>query len=161
MPSAHEPSVRMPERDPEVLGVPVPGVQPQAQTVSFVMLGPPVGKQRARTFLDKRVGKIISKTPKETVQYEKALALQAWQAVLAFNPSWGKEGKWPKDARYSMRVIACWADNRRRDIDNVLKSVADACNERLWLDDSQVHHMAVTRVFEGEPRTEVTVEVLP
>jgi Holliday junction resolvase RusA-like endonuclease len=57
--------------------------------------------------------------------------------------------------------VVAFGDNRRRDIDNILKSVADGCIGVLWQDDSQVHHMAVTRVFDGVPRTEVTVEVLP
>ena len=136
----------------------VHGVQPTAaagMSVSFTVWGPPVGKQRPR------VTKNGTYTPRESRRYEGAVKLQARLALHAFNPSWGAEGKWPKDARYSLSVIVCWGDNRRRDIDNVLKSAADGCNKILYNDDAQVRRMEVMRVFEGEPRTEVTVEVLP
>jgi Holliday junction resolvase RusA-like endonuclease len=136
-------------------------VQPSAapRSISFVMPGPPVGKQRARVFTDSRTGKIRACTPKGTTQYEKSIGGYAYTACSPF--FLGGPDVWPRDARYSLRVIARFGDNRRRDIDNVLKSVADGCEGILWLNDSQVHHMAVTRVFEGEPRTEVTVETLP
>lgn len=156
MQATHKPRVRAAKREATSVAVPLPGVQPAApRVVFFRMMGPPVGKQRARVFTDKRTGKIRACTPKETTLYEKSIGSYAY--IAASSPlTLG----WPKAERYSLRVIACFGDNRRRDIDNVLKSVADGCNGVLWLDDSQVHHMAVTRVFEGEARTEVTVEVL-
>lgn len=119
-------------------------------------MGPPVGKQRARVFTDKRTGKIRACTPKETTQYEKSIGSYAHTAAGSCLTL-----AWPKDARYALWVTVAYGDNRRRDIDNVLKSVADGCNGILWLDDSQVHRMTVMRVFEGEARTEVKVEVLP
>jgi Holliday junction resolvase RusA-like endonuclease len=123
-----------------------------SESVSFTLVGPPQGKKRARVFADNRTGKIRACTPKETTQYEQAIKLQAWS----------RRGRaWSLDARYSLRIVVAFGDNRRRDIDNILKSVADGCIGVLWQDDSQVHHMAVTRVFDGVPRTEVTVEVLP
>ena len=39
-------------------------------TLTIVVPGPPVGKQRARTFYDRRAGRVVSKTPEKTRSYE-------------------------------------------------------------------------------------------
>lgn len=152
-------AVRVPKRGAAALGLSVSRaeVQPTAsgQRIYFTVLGPPRGKQRARVFRDSRTGKTRACTPKETAQYEQAVARVADFTLMRGLRDWSKQG------RYSLRIVVAYGDNQRRDIDNVLKSVADGCNGVLWDDDSQVHHMAVTRVFEGEPRTEVIVEVMP
>lgn len=59
-------------------------------------------------------------------------------------------------------------DRRRRDIDNLMKAILDACTHGgLWGDDAQVSHLSVTRRPPCRPgRVELTVtpwggEVLP
>lgn len=158
MQTDNESRVRVPKRAAKAVALQVPKLRHElaGRAVTFTMKGPPVGKQRARVFVDARTGKTRACTPKETTQYERSIGQYAYSAVQIAG-----EGGWTMHARYSLRVVVSYGDNRRRDIDNVLKSVADGCNGALWEDDSQVHHMEVTRVFEGEPRTEVTAEVLP
>jgi Holliday junction resolvase RusA-like endonuclease len=55
-------------------------------------------------------------------------------------------------------VCAYFPDARRRDADNVLKSVCDGMNGVVYVDDSQVTRATVTKAIDRtNPRTEVTV----
>jgi Holliday junction resolvase RusA-like endonuclease len=120
-------------------------------SLSFVVDGPPVPKQRARRGAGGRFY-----TPPKTRAYEarvKLLALQARQIAVV------KSGiAWPLDAQYELVLVARWPDRRRRDISNVLKSIEDACNTVLWNDDSQIARVTMQGYVDpGRPAVEVRV----
>ena len=113
----------------------------------FRVTGPPQPKQRARR------GKNGSwYTPAPTARYE--WSVRAVASLL--RPRW-----WPLDARYRLTVRAVFADQRRRDLDNVVKSVSDALNGIAFGDDSQIDEVRASRGFSADaPATEVLVEVV-
>jgi crossover junction endodeoxyribonuclease RusA len=46
----------------------------------------------------------------------------------------------------SVSIIAYPPDRRRRDLDNILKSLLDSCTHAgLWLDDSQIARLTISR----------------
>lgn len=119
-----------------------------APHVCFRVDGAPVPKRRARTFFDKRVGKIVSKTPEETESYESLVANLARAACL--ERRWPLGG-WPsRDVRYVLRVEVM-AANDRADADNYAKITADGLNKIAWPDDRRICNMVVSkRVVEPE-----------
>lgn len=119
--------------------------------VSFTVVGQPVGKQRARTFVHR--GRVVSKTPAETVRYEKQVWLAA-RAVVGF-----RHQPWTGPVRVTVRCFM--GDARRRDLDNVIKSVTDALNKKIFHDDCQIADLyAVKRIDRARPRVEVELELL-
>jgi Holliday junction resolvase RusA-like endonuclease len=68
---------------------------------------------------------------------------------------------WDGGATYALGVIAYVPDLRRRDVDNLLKSVMDAGNGIVWADDSQVTIATVARELSRErPGIEIAVKRL-
>jgi len=115
--------------------------------LNFTVDGKPQGKQRARRG---RGGRWY--TPSLTVVYENTVSGACLAAMRALGIS----------RRYTDAVtvtVACYfPDARRRDCDNVLKSVMDALNGVAYVDDSQVHTATVTKAIDRErPRTEIEV----
>lgn len=52
----------------------------------------------------------------------------------------------PIKERVSVRIFAHMPDNRRRDLDNINKSLLDSITHAgVWLDDSQIDELHVTR----------------
>ena len=118
--------------------------------LTFEVSGTPVGKQRPRVVRG-RNGGVHTYTPKNTVAYERLIAVEAIAAGA-------RRGKLPPP--YALEVLIWWPDRRRRDADNVLKAVGDALNGVVWEDDSQVTR-TVTEVMgidKDAPRICVTVE---
>lgn len=114
--------------------------------VTFTVSGPPVPKARARLGRGRHWF-----TPDRTRNYERAVR---WSALAAIART-----RWQRQARYVVEVSAYFPDARRRDADNVGKSVLDACNGVLWDDDSQVAALTVRREIDrANPRTEVRVQ---
>jgi len=114
--------------------------------VTFVVPGPVVPWQRAASVGARRF------TPAKQRQYQANVRMHA----LAARP----RGPWlpSKHARYRVDVEAYLPDERRRDLDNVAKTVLDALNGVLYLDDSQVTVLMVaTHVDRERPRVEVRV----
>jgi crossover junction endodeoxyribonuclease RusA len=112
--------------------------------VKYVVGGMPQGKQRPRLGKGGRVY-----TPKATKRFERMIA---W-AALGVRPR-----GWILDGRFRVEVIGYYPDDRRRDADNLLKSVLDGMNGVLYNDDSQVVEASVTKETDRlRPRTEVTV----
>jgi Holliday junction resolvase RusA-like endonuclease len=118
-----------------------------------VLEGPPVPKMRARRGQGARWY-----TPEKTRRYERAVKELAI-ATFAHLRLPLRQG-WPMNGRFYVEIAAHFPDARRRDADNVAKSVLDACNGVLWKDDCQVAHKAVPFVDRKHPRTEVHVELL-
>lgn len=132
----------MPKRDSE------------SALIRFTVPGPPVPKARARR--SRRTGKWY--TPTKTSEYEEAVFVGAMVAAGELHL---RRITWPTDREYAVTVRCCFPDARKRDADNVLKSVLDACNKLLWRDDVQVRRALTTREIDRDnPRTEVTVEAL-
>ena len=112
---------------------------------SFVVPGPPVPKQRAR-----RGTRGQWYTPTRTKRYEKKVA---WCALSA-----GLSAPLTGDVRLDIRL---WLpDRRRRDVDNIAKSISDGLTGIAWEDDSQVASLSVTRAGVDRvcPRAEVRVD---
>lgn len=135
---------------------------PDSPMISFTLGGPPVGKERARTFVDPRSGRMVSKTPAKTVKYEKAIAARATIELMHNVRCERFQSEWPRDQRYALSVLPYFENKRRRDLDNVLKSVCDALNGILWDDDTQVDEIYTRRSYDRmAPRVEVRAWVMP
>ena len=117
--------------------------------LKFTVPGPPQPKERARKGKGRRWY-----TPERTRRYEAAVQEAAQHHVFL------RHGlNWRTDCTYHVELTAYFPDARARDLDNVCKSVLDACNEVLWRDDKQVVRVVLERGLDREnPRTEVTIE---
>ena len=114
--------------------------------VRFVVPGPVVPWQRAASVGTRRF------TPTEQRAYQRTVRLIA----QASRP----RGPWllSKASRYRVDIDAYLPDARRRDIDNIAKTILDALNGVLYLDDSQVTTLFVdTHIDRAEPRVVVAV----
>lgn len=114
--------------------------------IAFVVPGPVVPWQRAASVGTRRF------TSTKQRGYQASVRMHA----LAARP----RGPWlpSKAQRYRVDVEAYLPDERRRDLDNVAKTILDALNGVLYLDDSQVTTLLVaTHVDRERPRVEVTV----
>ena len=95
----------------------------------------------------------------ELVEYEttvRLLALAARGRVLRAGI------RWPMDAEaYELSAVIVDGDRRRRDVDNVLKSIGDGLTGALWDDDSRVHHVRdVPRIVDAAyPRLVVRIRI--
>lgn len=116
---------------------------------SFFVPGPAVGKARARTV--KQGGRTWSYTPQKTKDYEELIRIMARQAMGKLSPTkhactievfeWRKvPTSWSKAKREATPIPVC-----KPDLDNVLKSVKDALNGIVYVDDSQVSSALVVR----------------
>jgi len=118
--------------------------------LSFMVHGAPVPKARARV-----MAAGYSFTPKRVRDYEKLVRERAKEAVAAV-PGWPKE----HEAGYRVR-IAVYREARRGDLDNLLKSVTDAIQGGVVMDDDRrildLHGLMF--VDKADPR--VLVEVVP
>lgn len=128
--------------------------------LSFTVIGKPQPKERARR--DPRSGRWF--TPKATRAYEKLVRETAYIAA-------GRARFLPitRACEVTMRIF--WPDRRRRDGDNVVKSILDGLQPQkrrgspygwgLFADDSQVTRHTVEEAIDRErPRVEVTVRVI-
>jgi Holliday junction resolvase RusA-like endonuclease len=114
--------------------------------VSFTVPGPVVPWQRAASVGARRFTPAKQRAYQATVRYH----------ALAARP----RGPWlpSKASRYRVDVEAFLPDERRRDLDNIAKTLLDALNGVLYLDDSQVTVLMVaTHVDRDRPRVEVRV----
>jgi len=91
-------------------------------------------------------------TPKTQRAYQRHV-----RAVLAA----ARPRRWPLDMRYAVEAIVYEPDARRRDLDNEVKTLADALNGTIWADDSQIDALAVLRRIDRDrPRVELTVAAM-
>lgn len=139
-------------------------------TVSFIVPGEPVPKERARFATTGRGGKALAVprvyTPKTTEDYEKRVRLVAQAA---------RPTGWPMrcDYRVSIQIFR----TERGDWDNYVKAIMDALNPRrakggkrprpavpgvLWTDDARSSGGTVTcETVQTNPRVEVSVMAFP
>lgn len=109
--------------------------------LSFVVLGPPVGKERPR------VTPRGTFTPSKTRKYEATV-----KGMAQLHTPKG----WPLDGRYRLHVKF----TGRCDGDNVRKSVADALEGVCYHNDRQIDIGSDERLRTLPARTEILVEVL-
>jgi len=119
-------------------------------SLCFTVPGPPVGKQRPRTVRG-RNGGVHTYTPGKTLAYERLVALEAVAAGAR---------RQALEAPYAIELLIWWPDRRRRDADNVLKSIMDALNGVVWADDCLVTRTVteVMGVDKKNARVEIEIE---
>lgn len=76
----------------------------------------------------------------------------AWEARLQYRGA-------PLEGSVWLKIDLCWADMRRHDIDNI-KVLLDALTCILYLDDSQITRLEITKRFE-KGNASVALEALP
>ena len=135
--------------------------------IKFTVDGEPVPKARARTFYNKKAGRVMSYTPKETMGFENKVAAYAVQ----FRP---KEGvnlgairifieifkSIPKSMSKKNRILAEEKKLRpitRPDGDNYEKGIFDALKGIIWHDDGQVVDCYWRKYFSCKPRVEIII----
>lgn len=130
--------------------------------INFTIPGDPVGKGRARST---RSG--IHYTPEKTRNYEafvKMLAVEAMQGkALLKGECFAKiivDYAVPKSTSKKMQqqfLTNAIRPTRKPDIDNIVKSVFDACIGVVFKDDSQVVHMQVGKFYSDIPKIYVEI----
>jgi Holliday junction resolvase RusA-like endonuclease len=99
-------------------------------------------------------------TPKTTKKYEQSVRV----AALAALTEWRNENngqKWNVTGPFALNAFLFFGDRRKRDIDNVLKSISDALNKLLYDDDHQLDEISAKRRYDiRSPRAVVTVSRL-
>lgn len=112
--------------------------------VEFCIPGPVVPKGRPR------FGRGHSFTPRRTVIYERLVKACAVSAMA---------GRLPLALPVEVEVVVYMPDKKRRDLDNCIKSVTDACNEVVYLDDVQIVRLRASKEVDREhPRVLVSVQ---
>ncbi len=129
------------------------------------MHGEPVGKGRARFV--KATGRAY--TPEKTARYEDKLGWAA-QATMAGKTLFegplevtvgvfvpipeSKPAKWKQEA-----VAGRIFPTKKPDADNYAK-ILDALNQIVWVDDSQIVHLTVYKLYDLSPRIRILVQSL-
>lgn len=136
------------------------------QTKTIIVDGKPQGKARART-VTLRNGRVMSFTPKETVEYENFIRTSYKQQqgdyfsenqeiavqIIAYFPiaeSWTKK---KKNAALAGEI----RPTTKPDVDNICKSVLDALNYVAFADDKQVVDVIVRKFYSARPRIELQI----
>ena len=139
--------------------------------VRFTVPGKPMGKQRARTFYNEKLGRMQSITPKETASYEGDIKLFyqycaggtafdrgvpiSVEITARFEPP-GSESK----KRKALMLDGQIRHTKRPDIDNISKVVMDALNGLAWHDDSQVVSLLARKTYGSEAGLDVIIKSL-
>lgn len=132
---------------------------------SFLVLGRPQGKGRPRH------GQGRTWTPRETtlaeqgiraswqdagaVRLEGAISLHVTLGVTRPKGHFKADGSLSALGRRMPQPI-----NKKPDVDNALKLVMDALNTRAWLDDVQIIHAQVDRLWDQREYTKVLARVI-
>ena len=120
-----------------------------SRTITFIVEGRPVGKQRPRF---SRKGRVY--TPAKSKNYEKLVAVRgraAMQKAL-------RNGGWPAPP-FAVEIGIVWQDDRRPDVDNVAKAILDGLNGIAWQDDKQVTCCTVRSIGYNRESPSVTVSI--
>jgi len=69
------------------------------------------------------------------------------------------KGFFPKESRLRLEVIAFPPDNRRRDLDNIMKALQDSLEKaEVYVNDSQIDELIVRRHSERHGRVDVIID---
>lgn len=94
------------------------------------------------------------------IAYEDA-ASKSYKSAVGFLAKMAMQGKPPieKTCRVLIKFYRRYKVSSRRygDCDNLAKSVLDACNGILWLDDSQIISLTAEKYQSPTPRLEIEV----
>jgi len=135
--------------------------------IEFTIPGTPVAKGRPRFA---RQGKRIrTYTPTKTENYEAAVRLYAIQAmrgrqiisrpvIVAIALFFEPPASWPKGKREGA-LNGAWYPTSI-DLDNSAKTLLDACNAVVWVDDRQVVELFVRKSYSKVARAMVEVTEL-
>jgi hypothetical protein len=133
--------------------------------VTFTVDGNPVPKSRPR--FARRGQFVQTYTDAKTIDYETQVAMKARLAIGASEPLQGALTvflylRYAVPASYSKkRKEACLAGlefPKRIDIDNVYKSITDAMNGIVYLDDSQIVEAHIKKVYAEESGANIMVQ---
>lgn len=137
--------------------------------MKFIVEGKPQGKVRARTFYNRRMGKMQSITPEKTKSYED---LVRWSYQASGGGYYGKnlfevhiKAVYEIPARFSKkkREAALRGEIKpsgKPDVDNIAKSILDALNGVAYYDDSGVISLTVEKVYGYSARVEVELKLV-
>ena len=134
-------------------------------SITFIVYGDPIGKQRARTFTTRK-GIVRTVTPDKTRNYEDKVAWEYKRqcpnvyfvgeleviinAYFDIPKSWSKKKK--KDAADGIIRPSVTPD-----CDNIAKSVLDSLNKVSYDDDKAIQDLHIHKHYSNEPRVEVTI----
>jgi len=133
--------------------------------VTFTVDGDPIPKGRPR--FARRGQFVQTYTDAKTIDYETHVAMKARHAIGATEPLKGALTvflylRYTIPASYSKkRKEACLAGlefPKRIDIDNVYKSITDAMNGIVYLDDSQIVEAHIKKVYAEESGANIMVQ---
>lgn len=134
--------------------------------VKFTVLGEPQGKGRPR-FANVK-GKVITRTPVETVLYENLIVTEYRRQVGST--------RFPDNELLDLRIVAYFSipasaskkkqkqmedgeirPSKKPDMDNIIKVVADSLNQVAYRDDSQIVDCQIRKFYSRQPRIEITI----
>lgn len=123
------------------------------RSVVFVVVGDPVGKERARS------GSNSARhlTPKKTREYEHHVA---WSAVDVLERTMPCDRElWPTECQVYLDLNIYHRNGRKPDSDNVVKAIADGLSGILWKDDRHVLPRVWLETWPDKcPRVEVSIK---
>lgn len=134
--------------------------------IEFTVEGKPQGKARARTFYNKKMGKMQSITPEKTKSYEDLIR---WSFLAAGGKYLGDQTlkveinayyPIPNNFNKSRRVAALMNNLRpttKPDCDNIIKVVLDALNGVAYYDDKQVLSVSCNKWYAESGSVTVTI----
>ena len=130
--------------------------------VSFTIEGEPVGKGRPRH------GKYKTYTPAKTKSVENNIAYfykvnvgYYFEGYVKLNLNlYYSIAKSDSKKKKLMKLNNELRPNKKPDIDNVVKLVADALNEVAYKDDTQIIELECRKFYSDIPRIEITIEDL-
>ena len=117
--------------------------------IKFVVPGPAVGKERARTV--RVAGKTRTYTPRKTASYEERVRWLALSEVSRVRWTWDKGDVFTLHVRLWRPSLLVGPD-----MDNVVKAASDALNRVTYPDDRRIVEVSGTMSV-GPHRVEVTV----
>ena len=133
--------------------------------IDFTIPGPPRGKGRPRAF--KRGNHIAMYTDNKTAAYENLVALACKESmkggpmldgpvtvmVFAHFPVAKSASKTAQKAMLEGRIFP----TKKPDLDNVGKAVLDGLNGVAFVDDAQVCHLTMNKIYSDAPKVRVVV----
>ena len=139
-------------------------------TLAFTVLGPPVGKARARIVYREAMGIYKGYTPDKTRAVEGEIGYMA-QGLWEGKPP--LEGPVALMVKFYFPIPRSWSQKRQAlalngellpivkpDVDNCVKLVKDALSMIVWRNDAQVVLVTGAKFYSDRPRTEIVVKVL-
>lgn len=128
--------------------------------IQFFVPGKPQGKARARTFYNRKLGRMQSMTPENTVLYENHIIqsyldaaekpqLLQGQLEVSINAYFPVPKSTTKKVRKQIEDGEV-LPTKKPDADNIAKVVCDALNQIAYQDDTQVVKLVVTKQFETD-----------